>query len=86
MTASTKAEAKSPAKAAGKKPAGKALSGKTLIVTQTGSFYGKGPGTRETLVGLGLGRPRRSRELQDTPAVRGMILKVHHLVRVEEKK
>ena len=60
--------------------------GKTLTVVQTGSFYGKGPGIQETLKGLGLGRPRRRRELQDTPEVRGMIDKVHHLVSVEEKK
>ena len=40
---------------------------------------------RETLRGLGLGKIRARRELEDTPAVRGMIYKVRHLVRVEEK-
>ncbi|MDR0367028.1 MAG: 50S ribosomal protein L30 [Rickettsiales bacterium] len=37
-----------------------------------------------TLKGLGLGRIGRSRELADTPAIRGMIAKVAHLVKVEE--
>ena len=40
---------------------------------------------RETLVGLGLGNRHAQSELEDTPAVRGMITKVRHLVRVEEK-
>ena len=39
---------------------------------------------RETLIGLGLNKLHRTRELEDTPSVRGMINKVHHLVRVEE--
>jgi large subunit ribosomal protein L30 len=63
----------------------KASSGKTLIVTQTGSRHGGKPGMGETLVGLGLGKVRARRELEDTPAVRGMIFKVRHLVKVEEK-
>jgi large subunit ribosomal protein L30 len=41
------------------------------------------PGQRETLIGLGLNKMHRSRELEDTPAVRGMIRKVAHLVKVE---
>ncbi|MGB4101663.1 MAG: 50S ribosomal protein L30 [Alphaproteobacteria bacterium] len=59
--------------------------GKTLLVTQTGSMYRKKPGMRETLIGLGLGKIRRTRELIDTPEVRGMIRKVQHLVEVKEK-
>jgi large subunit ribosomal protein L30 len=55
-----------------------------LRVTQTGSPAGRKPGQKETLIGLGLNKLRRSRELEDTPAVRGMIRKVAHLVRVEE--
>ncbi len=39
---------------------------------------------RATLVGLGLNKMHRTRELEDTPSVRGMIAKVRHLVRVEE--
>ncbi len=69
-----------------KAQAKKAASGKTLIVTQTGGASGNGPKMKETLIGLGLGRIRSTRELEDTPAVRGMITRVRHLVRVEEQK
>ena len=55
-----------------------------LRVTQTRSPIGRKPGQKETLIGLGLNRMRRTRELVDTPAVRGMIRKVAHLVKVEE--
>ena len=58
--------------------------GKTLKVTQIGSPIGRPRSQRQTLVGLGLNKLHRSRELEDTAAVRGMIRKVHHLVRVEE--
>ena len=57
---------------------------KTLRVTQIGSPIGRLKSQRATLVGLGLNKMNRSRELEDTPAVRGMIAKVQHLVRVEE--
>ncbi len=57
---------------------------KTVTVVQTGSPIGRKPGQRETLIGLGLGKIRGSRTLEDTPSVRGMIRKVAHLVRVEE--
>jgi large subunit ribosomal protein L30 len=56
----------------------------TIKVTQTGSPIGRRKDQRATLVGLGLNKLRRSRELEDTPAVRGMIDKVRHLVAVEE--
>lgn len=56
---------------------------KRLRVTQTGSPIGRPADQRETLIGLGLNKRHRSRELEDTPAVRGMIEKVKHLVRVE---
>ncbi|MEQ8353907.1 MAG: 50S ribosomal protein L30 [Kiloniellaceae bacterium] len=56
---------------------------KTLKVTQTGSPIGRKSDQRATLVGLGLNKMHRSRELEDTPSVRGMIDKVKHLVRVE---
>lgn len=58
---------------------------KTLRVTQTGSPIGRPRAQRATLIGLGLDKINRSRELEDTPAVRGMIAKVRHLVRVEEE-
>lgn len=54
----------------------------TVKVTQTASPIGRKPGQRETLIGLGLNKMNRSRELEDTPAVRGMIRKVAHLIKV----
>ena len=56
----------------------------TVTVTQVRSAIGRKPGQRETLIGLGLNKLHRTRTLEDTPAVRGMINKVKHLVRVEE--
>ena len=56
---------------------------KTVKVTQTGSPIGRPKDQRATLVGLGLNKLNRTSELEDTPAVRGMIDKVSHLVRVE---
>lgn len=57
---------------------------KTVRVTQTGSPIGRQGYQRETLIGLGLNKRHRTRELEDTPAVRGMIRAVQHLVKVEE--
>jgi large subunit ribosomal protein L30 len=48
------------------------------------SGNGHKPGQQATLVGLGLNKINRTRELEDTPAVRGMIRKVAHLVKVGE--
>ena len=59
------------------------MAGKTLKVTQIASPIGRRQDQRATLKGLGLNRVRRSRELEDTPAVRGMIAKVRHLVRID---
>jgi large subunit ribosomal protein L30 len=56
----------------------------TVTVTQIGSPIGRKQYQRQTLVGLGLNKMHRTRTLEDTPSVRGMINKVHHLVRVEE--
>jgi large subunit ribosomal protein L30 len=56
----------------------------TLRVTQIGSPIGRVAGQRATLIGLGLNKRHRTRELEDTPAVRGMIRRVRHLVRVDE--
>jgi large subunit ribosomal protein L30 len=55
-----------------------------IKVTQTASPIGRPKDQRQTLVGLGLNKINRTRELEDTPAVRGMIAKVRHLVRVED--
>ena len=57
---------------------------KTVKVTQIGSPIRRREDQRQTLVGLGLNKMHKTRELEDTPAVRGMIDKVHHLVRVED--
>jgi len=57
---------------------------KTVKVTQVGSPIARRAYQRETLIGLGLNKINRSRELEDTPAVRGMIARVRHLLRVEE--
>jgi large subunit ribosomal protein L30 len=56
---------------------------KTLRVTQIGSPIRRTKDQRATLIGLGLNRMHRTRELPDTPEVRGMIAKVQHMVRVE---
>ena len=57
---------------------------KMLKVTQTGSPIRRPKDQRATLVGLGLNKMHRSKVLEDTPSVRGMINKVHHMVSVEE--
>ena len=68
-----------------KKPAAKKkAAAKTVRVTQIGSPIGRKDYQRATLIGLGLNKMHRTKELEDTPAVRGMINKVKHLVKVEE--
>lgn len=57
---------------------------KVVRITQIGSPIGRPQDQRQTLIGLGLNKMHRTRELEDTPAVRGMINKVHHLVRIEK--
>ena len=54
-----------------------------LKVTQIGSAIGRRHDQRATLIGLGLNKLHRTRELEDTPSIRGMISKVSHLVRLE---
>jgi large subunit ribosomal protein L30 len=55
-------------------------------VTQTGSPIGRKADQRATLIGLGLNKIGRTRELEDTPSVRGMIDKVKHLVRIDDNQ
>lgn len=57
---------------------------KTVKVRQIGSPIGRRKDQRQTLVGLRLNKIRRVSELEDTPAVRGMIAKVQHLVEIVE--
>ena len=55
---------------------------KTLVVKQIGSPIRRDKVQRATLIGLGLNKMNKERELLDTPEVRGMINKLPHLVRV----
>ncbi len=61
-----------------------ATQGKTITVEQIGSPIRRPAYQRQTLIGLGLNKIRRRATLPDTPSTRGMIAKVHHLVRVVE--
>ena len=58
----------------------------TVTVEQKGSPIGRTKDQEDTLKGLGLNKLRRTSTLEDTPAVRGMIRKVQHLVRVVDDK
>ena len=84
--AATKAASAAKKAAPAKKPAAKkkAPLGKTVTVTQIGSPIGRQAYQRATLIGLGLNKMHRTKTLEDTPSVRGMINKVKHLVKVEE--
>lgn len=57
---------------------------KTVTVKQIGSPIGRTKDQLATLKGLGLNKLNRTRTLEDTPAVRGMINKVHHLVEIQD--
>ena len=54
-----------------------------IRITQVGSGNGQKPGQQATLIGLGLNKVGKTRELENTASVRGMIRKVSHLVKVE---
>lgn len=58
---------------------------RTVRVTQIGSPINRHHSQRATLIGLGLNKLHRTRTLEDTPSVRGMIRKVAHLIKVEEQ-
>mgnify|MGYP001616009721 FL=1 len=59
---------------------------KTIIVKQIGSPIRRPAVQRETLKGLGLNKMNRTRELEDTPAVRGMVAKIPHLAVIIEER
>ena len=63
----------------------KAKAGKTVTVRQIRSATRKPDIQAQTLRGLGLGKIRRTRTLEDTPSVRGMIHAVKHLVEIVEE-
>ena len=59
---------------------------KMISVKQVGSSIRRPRDQKATLIGLGLNKMNKTRQLIDTPEVRGMISKVKHLVEVIEKK
>ena len=58
----------------------------TIVVKQIGSPIRRPKEQRATLKGLGLNKMHRTRELEDTPAVRGMVNAVSHLVEIVEER
>ena len=57
-----------------------------IKIKQIGSPIRRPAVQRETLKGLGLNKMHRTRELEDTPAVRGMVRKISHLVQIIEER
>ena len=60
--------------------------GKTIVVKQVGSPIRRPAEQRATLIGLGLNKMHRTRELEDTPSVRGMVESIPHLVQIIEER
>lgn len=60
------------------------MANKTIKVTQTRSSIGRLPKHKATLRGLGLRRIGHTVELEDTPAIRGMVNQVNYMVKVED--
>ncbi|MDO5370537.1 50S ribosomal protein L30 [Paracoccus sp. (in: a-proteobacteria)] len=58
----------------------------TIVVKQIGSPIRRPKEQRATLKGLGLNKMHRTRELQDTPAIRGMVNAIPHLAKIVEEK
>ena len=58
----------------------------TIVVKQIGSPIRRPQDQRATLIGLGLNKMHKVSELEDTPAVRGMISKISHMVEIVEEK
>ena len=59
---------------------------KTIVVKQIGSPIRRPNKQRQTLIGLGLNKMNRAKELEDTPSVRGMVNKIPHMVKIIEEK
>jgi large subunit ribosomal protein L30 len=59
---------------------------KTIVVKQVGSPIRRPEVQRQTLIGLGLNKMHRTRELEDTPSVRGMVNSIPHLVKIIEER
>ena len=60
--------------------------GKTIVVQQIGSPIRRPEKQRKTLIGLGVNMMHKTRELEDTPAVRGMVNNIPHLVKIIEER
>jgi len=59
---------------------------KTIVVKQIGSPIRRPAEQRATLIGLGLNKMHKTRELEDTPSIRGMVNKISHLVEIIEER
>jgi len=59
---------------------------KTVVIKQIGSPIRRPKIQRDTLIGLGLNKMHKTRELEDTPSVRGMINRIGHLVEIVEER
>ncbi len=59
---------------------------KTIVIKQIGSPIRRPAKQRATLIGLGLNKMHKTRELEDTPSVRGMINSIPHMVEIVEEK
>ena len=59
---------------------------KTIVVKQIGSPIRRPAKQRQTLIGLGLNKMQKTRELEDTPSVRGMVNKISHMVEIIEER
>ena len=59
---------------------------KTIVVKQIGSPIRRPAVQRQILIGLGLNKMNRTRELEDTPAIRGMVAKIPHMVEIIEER
>ena len=58
----------------------------TIVVKQIGSPIRRPAVQRATLIGLGLNKMNRTRELPDTPSIRGMVASIPHLVTIVEER
>jgi large subunit ribosomal protein L30 len=61
------------------------MMGKKIVVKQVGSPIRRPEKQRATLVGLGLNKMHKSRVLEDTPSVRGMVNSISHLVKITKE-
>jgi large subunit ribosomal protein L30 len=59
---------------------------KTIVVQQYASAARRPDIQRRTLIGLGLNKINRTRELEDTPSIRGMVNAIPHLVKIVEER